>query len=113
MSTTSEERSGASSDAFAGKEVKTYDFQANFTASLLRHLSSAVCRKRGADDRLVWFHVGYGRDAHARRLENVDGMDADAWAYMAGRRCIIRWHVGRDDGGDDAAVVGANGAIAR
>lgn len=108
MSITSDGRSSASSDAFAGKANKTDDFRANFTASLLRHLSAALCRKRGADDRLVWLHVSYTRDADARRLDDVDGMDADAWAYMAGRRFIIHWHVGSDDGGDDAAVVRAH-----
>src|SRR5258708_20600025 len=35
-------------------------------------------------------------------------MDDDAWTDMARRRVVVRRHVGRDDGGDDAPVVGAH-----
>src|SRR5437667_10879531 len=93
---------------FPGKEIPTHDFRANFTASVLRHLSAALCRKRSADHRLVWLHVSNGKDADARRLDDVDGVDADAWTDMAGRLGIVRRHVGRDDDRDDAAVVGAH-----
>src|SRR5207249_4754837 len=62
------------------------------------------------DDRLVRVHVGDGRDADARRLDDVDGVDADADARtdVARRRGVVPRHVGRDDGGDDAAILGAN-----
>jgi predicted metal-binding membrane protein len=63
---------------------------------------------RTADHRLVRIHVDDGSDADARRLDDVDGMDAEAWTDMAERGGIIRWHVARDDDGDDAAVVGAH-----
>ena len=46
------------------------------------------------NDRLVRVHVG-GRDADARRLDDVDGVDADAvlWRYrhMARRRSVVPW----------------------
>ena len=41
---------------------------------------------------------------NARRLGDVDGMDADARTDVARRRGLVPWHVGRDD----AAVLGAN-----
>jgi len=56
----------------------------------------------------VRVHVGDGRDADARRLDHVDGVDADAWTDVARRHGLVPWHVGRDDGGDDAAVLGPN-----
>src|SRR5438552_4276090 len=49
-----------------------------------------------------------GRDADARRLDNVDAMDADARADLARRRGIFPRRVGRNDGGDDAAVPDAD-----
>src|SRR5438874_11237181 len=49
-----------------------------------------------------------GRDADARRLDNVDVVDADARADVARRRVVFPCHVGRDDGGDDAAVPDAD-----
>ena len=51
-------------------------------------------------------HVGDGRDADARRLDDVDGVDADARTDVARRRGVVPRHVGRDDGGDDAAILG-------
>src|SRR5215472_11352922 len=77
-STASDQRRSAPSDAFGRKEITTHDFRTNFTAGLLRHFSIALCRKRRDDDRLVWLHVSNGRDDDARRLDHVDGMDADA-----------------------------------
>ena len=53
-------------------------------------------------------HVGDGRDADARRLDDVDGVDADARTDVGRRRGVVPLHVGRDDGGDDAAVLGPN-----
>src|SRR5919201_461415 len=77
-----------------------------FRASVLRRLGAPFWCQRGGDDRLVRVHVGDGRDADARRLEDVDGVDADARADVARRRRVVPRHVGRDDGGDDAAVPG-------
>src|SRR5205823_10525429 len=37
---------------------------------------------------------------------DVDGVDADARTDVARRCGVVPWHVGRDDGGDDAAVLG-------
>jgi len=48
--------------------------------------------------------VGDGRDVDARRLDDVDGVDADARTDVAWCRGVVPRHVGRDDGGDDAAV---------
>src|SRR5437660_933976 len=87
-------------------DLTTYGYRATFPATLLRRLGAALRRQRGGDDRLVHVHVGDGRDADARRLDDVDGVDADARTDVAGRRDIVRRHVGRDDGGDDAAVPG-------
>src|SRR5260221_4125209 len=77
-------------------------------ASLLRPVGAALRRQRGGDDRLVRVHVGDGRDADARRLDDVDGLDADARTDVARRRGVVPRHVGRDDGGDDAAILGPN-----
>jgi hypothetical protein len=44
----------------------------------------------------VRVHVGDGRNADARRLDDVDGVDADAWTDVARRRGVVPWHVGRD-----------------
>src|SRR5229473_652752 len=77
-----------------------------FRASFLRRLGAALRCRRGGDDRLVRVHVGDGRDADPWRLDDVDGVDADARTDVARGRGVVRWHVGRDDGGDDAAVPG-------
>src|SRR6266513_5932235 len=89
-------------------DLATQGFRASFPASLLRRLGAALRRQRGGDDRLVRVHVGDGRDANARRLDDVDGVDADARTDLARRCGVVPWHVGRDDGGDDAAVLGPN-----
>src|SRR6266852_4045308 len=89
-------------------DLTTHGFRASFPASLLRRLGAALRRQRGGNDRLVHIHVGDGRDADARRLDDVDGVDADARTELARRRGVVPRHVGRDDGGDDAAIPGAN-----
>jgi hypothetical protein len=38
-----------------------------------------------------------GRNADARRLEDVNGVDADARTHVARRHRFVPWHVGRDD----------------
>src|SRR5215831_2478905 len=87
-------------------ETTTHGFRATFTACLFGRLSAALRCQRGVDDRLVRIHVGDGRDADARRLDDVDGVDADAWTDLAGRCGVVPRYVGSDDGGDDAAVLG-------
>src|SRR3954468_16008288 len=68
-------------------------FGTSFPASLARRLRAAVCRQRGADDRLVPVHVVDGSDADARRLDDVDGMDADARTELARRCRVLPRHV--------------------
>src|ERR671918_1262198 len=105
--TTSAERSGGSHGCNCGAgDLTTNGFRSIFRAGVFRRLGPALCRQRGGDDRLVRAHVGDGRDADARRLGDVDGVDADAWTDVARCRGVVPRHVGRDDGGDDAAVPG-------
>jgi Predicted metal-binding integral membrane protein (DUF2182) len=61
----------------------------------------------------VHIHVGEGRDADARRLDDVAGVDADARTDVARPRGVVPRHVGRDDGGDDAAILGAHDVVYR
>src|SRR5262245_4785977 len=49
-----------------------------FPTRILRRLGAALRCQRGRDDRLVRVHVGDGRNADARRMDDVDGVDADA-----------------------------------
>src|SRR5213075_2879127 len=81
-------------------------YRASFPASVPWRFGAALRRRRCADGRLERVDVGDGRDADARRLDDVDGVDADARTDVAGRRGVVPRHVGRDDGGDDAAVFG-------
>ena len=53
--------------------------------SILR-CCSCQCQR---DDRLVRIHVGDGRHADARRLDDVDGVDADAWAIWPGAAAMF------------------------
>src|SRR5262249_18280811 len=77
-STTIGEWRHGSSGATAESEVMRHGFRATPTASVPWRVSAALRRERGADDRLVSVHVSNGRDADARRLDDVDGVDADA-----------------------------------
>src|SRR5258706_5516989 len=43
-------------------------------------------RSEAGNDRLLRVHVGDRRDADARRLDDVHGVDADAWTDVARRR---------------------------
>ena len=65
-----------------------------------RFSASQPCSSQPArtNDRLVHVHVRDGRDADARRLDDVDGVDADARTDVARRRGVVPRHVGRDDG---------------
>src|SRR6266581_2686260 len=40
----------------------------------------------------------------------IDERNADVRTVMARRRGVVPWHVGRDDGGDDAAIPGPDAA---
>src|SRR5688572_29702699 len=66
----------------ARRELTTHGFPTN----LLRRLGAAVRGQRGVDDRLVRVDVGDGRNADARRLDDVDGLDADARPVLVRRR---------------------------
>src|SRR5215472_8033397 len=105
-STTSAERRRGDSGATAEWEITLRGFRATVSPGLLRCLGPALRCLRSGDDRLVQVHVGDGRDADARRLDDVDGVDADARADVARRRSVVPRHVGRNDGRNDAAVVG-------
>ena len=79
-----------------------------------RFSASQPCssQQHGTNDRLVRVHVGDGRDAGARRLDDVDGVDADARTDVARRCGVVPRHVGRDDGSDDAGILGADAVSA-
>jgi predicted metal-binding membrane protein len=54
--------------------------------ALFVRLRAALRRQRGGDDRLVRVHVGDGRDADARRLDDGDGvmrMPGQRWPVAA------------------------------
>src|SRR6267154_1693038 len=87
-------------------DLTTHGFRAGFPASVPGPLSADLRCQRGGYDRLVRVHVADGRDADARRLDDVDGVDADARTDVARHRDVVPGHVDRDDGGDDAAVPG-------
>src|SRR5439155_18282176 len=70
-------------------DLATHGFRACVRAHLPRRLGAALRRRRGGDDRLVCVDVGDGRDADARRLDHVDGVDADARADVARRRGVV------------------------
>src|SRR5512145_3201370 len=69
-----------------------HGFRASVRASGSWRLSAALRCQRGGDDRLVRVHVGDGRDADARWLDDVDGVDADARTDVARRRGVVPWH---------------------
>src|SRR3989442_4804648 len=99
---------GAATTSTTRAERSTHGFRASFPASVFWRLGAALRCQRGGNDRLVRVHVGDWRDADARPLDDVDGVDEDAWTDVARRRGVVPWHVARDDGGDDAAVLGPN-----
>src|ERR1700694_643059 len=105
-STRRAERSRLSWRNCATGDLTTHGFRASFPTSVFWRLSAALRCQRDGNDRLVRVHVGDGRDADAGRLDDVDGVDADARTDVARRRGVVPLHVGRDDGGDDAAVLG-------
>src|SRR5258707_11174172 len=109
-STASGERGRGCRRGKRGREggLTTHGFRASFPASLLCRLGAALRRQCGGDDRLVRVYVGDGRHADARRLDDGDGVDADARTDVVRRRSVVPRHVGRDDGSDDAAILSAN-----
>jgi hypothetical protein len=52
-------------------------------------LGAALRCQRGGNDRLVRVHVGDGRDADARWLDDVDGVDADARTHVDSRGGMV------------------------
>src|SRR5215468_1867724 len=104
VATTSTASAEPSRGSPIGADLTTY----GYSASLLRGVGAALRRQCRGDDRLVRIHVHDGRDADARRVDDVDGVDADAWTDLARRRGIVPRHVGRDDGSDDAAILAAD-----
>ena len=98
-------------------ERSTPGLQSNI--SKIRWLRSELLSKRfsasqpcssqpaGTNDRLVRVHVG-----GARRLDDVDGVDADARTDVARRCGVVPRHVDRDDGSDDAGILGADAVSA-
>ena len=50
-------------------------------------------------------HVGDGRHADARRLDDVDGVDAHAWTVVGCRRGDVPRHVGREPAGERVARI--------
>src|SRR2546427_85864 len=112
-STTRAERRRGCRGAAAGLEIsRRMASERASQQNVFWRLSAALHCQRSGNGRLVRVHVGDGRDADARWLDDVDGVDADARADVARRRVVVPWHVGRDDGGDDAAddaaVLGPN-----
>jgi hypothetical protein len=79
-------------------DLTTHGFRASFPASVFWRLGAALRCQRDGNGRLLRVHVGDGRDADARRLDNVDGVDADARTDVARRRGVVPWHVGRERG---------------
>ena len=88
------------------RNLTTHGLRSTLRGSVRWRLRGALRWQHDADDRLVHIHVGDGRDADARRLDDVDGVDADARTDVVRRGGVVPRHVGRDDGGDDAAVPG-------
>src|SRR2546426_7366225 len=71
-STPSAERRRDYRGATAGRrDLATRGFRASVRTRLPGRLGAALRRQRGGDDRLVRAHVGDGRDADARRLDDV------------------------------------------
>src|SRR5688572_4945377 len=107
-STTSTEPNRGHRRRNQGTGGSRHGFRARFPASLLRRVGVALRRQRDGDDRVVRVHVDDGRNGDARRLDDVDGLDADARADLAWRGGVVPRHVAGDDGGDDAAIPGAD-----
>src|SRR4029077_16786961 len=104
-STTGRRRRGDRGRA-GGRGIRTHGLRPSFPAGLPRRLGADLRRQYIGDDRLVRRDAGDGGDADARRLDDVDGVDADAGPDVARRRRVLPPHVDRDDGGDDAAIAG-------
>src|SRR5437667_7443790 len=98
--------SGGAATTSTASADRSHVLPAILQASVSWRLGAALRCQRGRNDRLVRVDVGDGRDADARRLDDVDGVDADARTDVVRRRIVVPWHVGRDYGGDDAAVPG-------
>ena len=69
-----------------------------------------ICQHSGHSP-LVEVHVGEGRDADARRLNDVDDLDAHARTDMGRRHIFVLGHVRHDDGCDDAFAGAGVGSL--
>src|SRR5258706_9678330 len=61
--------------------------------SVYWRIGAALCGQRRRNDRLVQVHVEDGRDSDARRLVDVDGVDADVRTGVVCRNSVVPWHV--------------------
>src|SRR4030095_4491074 len=66
-----------------------HGWRGNVAASVPRRLGVALCCQRRGEDRVVRVDVGDGRNADAWRLDDVDGVDADAGPDLARRRGVV------------------------
>src|SRR4029077_4252320 len=71
-----EQRRGYRGATAETRDLATHGVRANLRAPLPGCLGAVLRRQRGGDDRLVRVDVGDGRDADARRPDDVDGVDA-------------------------------------
>src|SRR4030095_5774027 len=85
--------------------LTTHGFRSILRGVIRWRLRVALRWQHDADARLVRIPAGDG-EADARRLDDVNGVDADARSDVARRRDVVPRHVDRDDGRDDAAVPG-------
>src|SRR5260221_14097275 len=81
-------------------------FEALFPQNLLWCIGAAHCRQHSGHNSLGCVHVHNGWHADARRLDNVN--DVDALAGLVWLGVVVSRDVGRDDDGDDDAIPGAN-----
>ena len=77
-------------------------------ADLFRCPRCALHRQYRGGGPTVHVNVGNERDAHARWLDDVDAVDANAWTDVALRHSVVPWYVAYHDDRDDAAVVNAD-----
>ena len=64
-------------------DLTTHGFRASFPASVFWRLSAALRCQRGGNDRLVRVHVGDGRDADARRLDDARPLDYQPRGWLS------------------------------
>src|SRR5262249_16135560 len=85
-------------------------FPRHWGAGILCCLCAAIRCWCSGNDRLVHIDVGDGRDADARRRDDVDGVDAAARPDVARPRRNVSEYGDCDEGVNDAAVICPNAA---